>query len=157
VKDRAVAHWAEEGWVEITPGPVIDHEVVKARILEAASVYHIVELGFDPWNATQIALDLERQGLPMVKVRQGHGSLGEGTKKMADLVVLGLFNHLGNPVLAWNAKNARGRTDVNANICPDKKRSREKIDGVVASIIAISRAIAQPGKRELTGEVAFAG
>ena len=94
----------------------------------------------------------------MVEVRQGHRTLGEATDELDSVVRDGRFCYDNSPVLRWNAKNCIAREDENGNRIPSKKRSRGNIDGISATIIGMSRALAAIGTapKELTGEVHFA-
>jgi len=168
--------WIREGFITATEGNVVDYDEIKATIIgdpylglshiaaspEPGQVvtvpnpyiarkgdrdrYRIEEIGFDPWNATQVAVDLQKAGMKMVEVRQGFATLSEPTKQLMTLVLGKKLAHLGNPVMRWMASNIVVRQDPAGNIKPDKEKSPEKIDGVVALIIAQSRAIATPPK-----------
>jgi phage terminase large subunit-like protein len=96
-----------------------------------AGAYDLRELAYDPWNATQTATDLTNEGLPLVEVRQGYRSLSEPSKKFEELV-------------RWMVNNAAIKRDPADNIKPDKSSAIGRIDGVVAAVIALSRAIRQP-------------
>ncbi len=132
--------WVREGLIETTPGNVIDYSLIRKHWQDVATQCRVQQVGFDPWNSTQIALELgEQDGLTMVEVRQGTRTMHEPTKKLLDLVASGKLRHGGHPVLRWMAQNFAVRLDVNGNYMPDKVRSAEKIDGLVAAIIGLSR------------------
>jgi len=146
--------WVNKGLIETTPGNVIDYEFIKHRIGALKDVYpirtkydqgHEIALaGYDPWNATQFANDMAADyGLNMIEVRQGYQTMSEPTKEMARIVRAGRLRHGGNPVLRWMADNIIVKTDPAGNIKPDKEKSKKKIDGIVALIIALSLAIRQ--------------
>ena len=134
-----MATWAREGWLDVTPGDVVDQEAIKRAVLEFAREFKVQEVCFDSWNATHIAQELEAEGLAVVEVRQGFRTLSEPTKDLAALTVEGKIQHGGHPVLRWMADNLVVRTDPNGNVAPDKARASEKIDGIVALIMALSR------------------
>lgn len=137
--------WVRDGWMTATPGNVTDYDFIQAEVLALGQRYRLRELAFDPWNATQTATQLGGEGVAMVEVRQGFRSLSEPAKELERLVVSGKVRHGGHPVLRWMVSNVAKREDPNGNIAPDKSASSEKIDGVVAGIMALSRMIvAQP-------------
>jgi phage terminase large subunit-like protein len=139
-------NWIRDGLIEATPGEVTDYSYIRKRLRELAGQYSIQEIGFDPWNATQIATELgEQDGFTMVEVRQGTQTLSEPMKLLSSQVLKRELRHGGNPVLRWNASNIAVHTDSNGNIKPDKKASSERVDGVVAVIIALSRAMVGMG------------
>jgi phage terminase large subunit-like protein len=100
------------------------------------------EVGYDPWNATQLAVQLQQDGVVMVPVRQNFGGLTAATKEFEKFVLGRAVRHGGNPVLRWMVSNVTVTQDPAGNLKPDKKKSTEKIDGVVAAIMAIARASA---------------
>lgn len=132
------------GALETTPGDYVDQNVLKAAIEEGCSDFDVELIGFDPWNARKLYTDLvadnpELDGR-LLEMRQGIQSLGEPSKHFERLVYAGLFDHGGNPVLRWMAQNVVVRFDENLNYMPAKKRSREKIDGIVAAVMAVGLA-----------------
>lgn len=141
--------WLEEGLIIATPGAIIDYRQIQRDINEQATRYRVEELGFDPWNATQLATDLgpDGDGFKTVVVRQGTRNLNESTKAFLDMVVAGTLRHGGHPVLRWMASNLVVRTDAAGNKMPDKERSIEKIDGISALIVALYCAHRTPAPR----------
>ena len=138
---RFLSQWADEGWITPTPGDVIDYDFIREEIIRLGQKYRIREIAFDPWNATQIATQLGGgDGFTMVETRQGYKNLSEPAKEFEARVVAKKVRHGGNPVLRWNVANAVIRRDANGNIAPDKENATDKIDGVVACIMALSRA-----------------
>jgi phage terminase large subunit-like protein len=133
--------WARAGYLILTPGNVIDYDFIRKQINDLAAQFQIAELGYDPWNATQLATQLQGDGLTVVPVRQGFASLNAPSKELEKLVVGKLIRHGGNPVARWCASNVAAAMDPAGNIKPDKARSTEKIDAIVALIIALSRSI----------------
>lgn len=127
-----------------TPGDYVDQDYVKLAILEGLDVFDVALIGYDSWNATKLYTDLVKEGAPeelFVKMRQGHQTLGEPTKFFEKLVTSGQLGHGGHPVLRWMAGNAAVRFDENLNFVPTKKRSADKIDGIVAAIMACGLAV----------------
>lgn len=135
--------WAGFAVLHGTPGNVVDQAFIRKRIGELGRRFSVQEVAFDPWNATQMALDLEADGFRVVEMRQGARTLSEPTKALQAAVVAGKLRHGGHPILRWNASNLVVREDVNQNVTPDKARATERIDGVVALIMGLGRAIAQ--------------
>ena len=140
--------WVRNGWLELTPGNVIDYERVRAQINADASRFEVVELAFDPWGSTQLANQLMDDGLEMVEFRQGYRSMSEPLKEWQKLIIEGRYVHGGNPVMRWMADNIVVRTDPNENIAIDKAKSHEKVDGPVASVMALGRSIVHEGEVE---------
>lgn len=143
--DRApYMKWEAQGWLTATPGNVTDYEPVKAAVLDACSTYQVADLGFDPWNALQIANTLMEKGVPMVQVPQNTQGMYPGAKLLERLVYGAQLRHGGNPVLRYCADNTSLLMDSNDNFRPDKRRSRPngRIDGISAACVAFSRAAA---------------
>jgi len=137
--------WAHAGWIKLTPGDTADHRVVREDIVELCTRYQVQNVGFDPFNAAKIVVELtEEDGVPMTQVRQGMLSLGPPTKELIALVAAGRLRQGGNPVLRWMASNVAGRTDHAENVMPDRRKSSEKIDGIVALVMALGLAITTP-------------
>jgi phage terminase large subunit-like protein len=136
--------WEEEGWLTGTDGNVTDYKPVKLKIKEVCRLYDVVDIGFDRWNALDIVNDLLDSDIPMVEIPQNTGGMYPGSKKLEELVYGGLFRHGGNPVLSYCAGNVALLFDTNGNFRPDKKKSKEngRIDGIVATVMALSRAMA---------------
>lgn len=148
--------WVRDGLIEAPEGAVIDFEAIKRRLVAINTLYPIQSVftngaryhlaGFDPWGATEFANDMARDhNIKMIEVRQGYQTLSEPTKQMARLIRAKKLRHGGHPVLRWMADNVMVRTDPAGNVKPDKERSKKKIDGIVAMIIAFALAIRHPG------------
>ncbi|MBP8292238.1 MAG: terminase large subunit, partial [Caldilineaceae bacterium] len=137
--------WVRQGLVEATPGNVIDYAYIRARINALKELYDIGEAAYDPWNATQLSLQLQDDGIVMVEMRQGFASMTAPSKELLRLVLAGQIAHGGNPVLRWMADNVTARSDPAGNVKPDKGKSTNKIDGIVASIMALARLTANAG------------
>lgn len=135
------ATWGKQGFIHLTPGNVIDYDFIKAEIFAAAKVYQIAEVAYDPWNATQIALQLQAEDLAVVEVQQGYRSLSEPTKELEKLIASTSLIHDGNAALTWMAGNVAIETDPAGNIKPSKRHSAEKIDGIAAMVTAMARAM----------------
>lgn len=132
--------WERQGYIEATPGETIDYEYVYARMDADAQQFDIIDVGFDRWGSAQVYQWAEKAGMVMVQVGQGYQSMSAPMKEMERLIVNGSLMHGDNPVLTWMAHNLVAMRDPAGNIKPDKRRSREKIDGMVALIMALDRA-----------------
>jgi len=132
--------WARDGLVEVTDGNVTDYDTIRHRIRELAETYRIQEIAYDRWNSSQIVTQLQEDGANMVPIGQGWQSMSAPSRELEKLVLGREFEHGGNPVLRWMAANVAIKTDPAGNIKPDKERSTERIDGIVALVMAISRA-----------------
>ncbi len=143
--------WAADGLLFATDGAVVDYSAIERFIIdELQGQYQIEQLGFDPWNATDLATRLMKHGAPMVEVRQGYYSLSEGSKSWESLVVSGRERHRGHALMGWMVSNVSIETDPAGNIKPSKRRSKDRVDGPVARVIAESLAIRHAGP-EATG------
>lgn len=129
------------GLLTLTDGEVIDFEVVKEDMREFAGRFDIRAYAYDPWQATQLAQEMEAEGLPMVEVRQTVQNLSEPMKEVESLVLQRKLAHGDCPVLTWMASNVVAKLDVKDNIYPNKERPENKIDGMVALITAVSVAV----------------
>lgn len=133
--------WVKQGYIEVTPGEVVDYNYILARADKLMSDYQIKEIAFDRWGAAKLRADMEARGWPLVQFGQGFASMTAPMKEMERLVADGKLIHGDSPVLNWMVDNAVARMDPAGNIKPDKEKSREKIDGVVAAIMGLDRAI----------------
>jgi phage terminase large subunit-like protein len=133
--------WVRAGFIEATPGNIADHGFIKRRICELRDEFEIAEIPFDRWGSVQIAAQLEDEGFTMVKFGQGFASMSAPTKELHKLVVGKLLRHGGNPVLRWMANNLVVKQDEAGNVKPDKAHSSEKIDGIVALVMGLDRAM----------------
>lgn len=133
--------WAREGLLTLTPGAVIDYGAVRQQLLRDAKRFKVLEVAYDPWNATQLAGQLTDDGFVMVQVRQGFASLSAPTKELMRLVLAKKLVHGGHPVLRWQADGMAVVQDPAGNIKPAKDKSSRRIDGMVALIMALDRAM----------------
>jgi phage terminase large subunit-like protein len=133
--------WIADGLITATPGNVVDQGFIREDINRIAKDYKLKELAFDPWNATKLAVELDQDGIKIVEMRQGFRSLSEPTKHLGALVTGRTLRHGGHPVLRWMASNMVVRQDPNGNLSPDKSKVTERIDGIVATIMAIGAAL----------------
>lgn len=133
--------WQRQGYINTTEGNVIHYGFIERFIERLGEKYHIIEIAYDRWNATQMVQNLEDMGFTMVPFGQGFKDMSPPSKELYKLLMEGNINHGGNPVLKWMAQNVVMRQDPAGNIKPDKERSVEKIDGIVALIMGLDRCI----------------
>ena len=141
--------WAKQGYMKLTPGNVIDYDFIIKTIEDLANDYNIIQVGYDSWSAMQTAIKLEEKGLEMVEVRQGPKSMSPAMKKIEQIVRSKELNHGGQPVLRWNVGNVEVKSDESENIKPVKSKSVERIDGLVAFVNAMARAILEEGNNNV--------
>src|ERR1700761_1775145 len=136
--------WQRQGLFNLTPGNVIDYAFIRAKVNELRDVYEIQEIAFDAWNSSDIVTNLMDDGATMVKFGQGFASMSAPTKRLMELVLTETLAHGNNPVLRWMASNVMIAMDPAGNVKPDRSKSREKIDGIVALNMALGRLMQQP-------------
>lgn len=133
--------WQKQGFIQTTEGNVIHYGFIEKFIERLGETYNIREIAYDRWNATQMVQNLEDMSFTMVPFGQGFKDMSPPSKELFKLLMEGNIIHGGNPVLKWMAGNVVMRQDPAGNIKPDKEKSVEKIDGIVASIMALDRCI----------------
>ena len=142
--------WMRTGRLTVTPGNVIDFGWIEADLVQMASRFGIQAVAFDPFQATQLSTRMLGEGLPMIEVRPTVLNFSEPMKSLEALVLQKKLIHDGDPVMGWMASNVVAHLDAKDNIYPRKERPENKIDGIVALIMALSRAI-KPGDAVVLG------
>lgn len=142
--------WAKQGKLMTTEGNVIHYGFIENFIDELGKKFHIKEIAFDRWGAVQMVQNLEGLGFTVIPFGQGFKDMSPPSKELMKLTLEQRIAHGGHPVLRWMMDNIFVRTDPAGNIKPDKEKSTEKIDGAVATIMALDRAIRNGGS---TGSV----
>lgn len=140
--------WERDGLIITTPGNATDFAFIESEIVELAGVYDIREIAYDRVFAHEVVQNLMGEGLTMVPFGQGFLSMGAPTSELERLLIAGDLQHGGHPILRWNASNVTVAQDPAGNKKPDKARSTERIDGIVALIMALGRAMVQPIEQE---------
>jgi phage terminase large subunit-like protein len=148
------AGWVSAGLVVETSGDVADYDVIRAGIMDDYQRFAPERIAYDPWNATQIANQLTESGVRLEAFRQGAKSYHPAMQAFEIAYHQGLLRHGDNPVLTWNAANLVPRYDENMNMAPDRKRSADKIDGMVALLMAFGIAIANQNTGSADGFLA---
>lgn len=137
--------WEKQGCLMNTEGNVIHYGFIENFIDELGKKFHIREIAFDRWGAVQMVQNLEGLGFTVVPFGQGFKDMSPPSKRLMELVLEKKIAHGGHPVLRWMMDNIFVRTDPAGNIKPDKEKSTEKIDGAVATVMALDRAIRNEG------------
>lgn len=133
--------WERQGYIKTTEGNVVHYGYIEKFIEQLGEIYNIREIAFDRWGAVQMVQNLEGMGFTVVPMGQGFASMSPPTKELMKLTLEQKIAHGGHPVLRWNMDNIFIRTDPAGNIKADKAKSTEKIDGAIATIMALDRAI----------------
>jgi len=148
--------WAKQGLIHLTPGNTIDYAFIKKTITDAAELYDIQEVAYDPFNASQVCLELAAEGVPMIPFRQGWYSMNPACKEFERLVLKGSCRHGSNPVLNWMMDSTRVVQDPQGNIKPakpDRQKTGKRIDGIVAAIMGVGRIALQQNEPDFDGSV----
>lgn len=133
--------WQRQGFLMNTEGNVVHYGFIENFIDELGTRFNIREIAFDRWGAVQMSQNLEGLGFTLVQFGQGYRDMSPPTKELMKLTLEQKIAHNGHPVLRWNMDNIFIKRDPAGNIKPDKEKSTEKIDGTVATIMALDRAI----------------
>lgn len=145
--------WKQQGYLQTTEGNVVHYGFIEHFIDDLGKKYHIKEIAFDRWGAVEMVQNLEGMGFTVVPFGQGFKDMTPPTKELMRLTLEKKIAHGGHPVLRWMMDNIYIRTDPAGNIKPDKAKSTEKIDGVVATIMGLDRAI----RNEDSGDSVYDG
>jgi phage terminase large subunit-like protein len=143
--------WAKQGFIFLTPGNEVDYGFVRKKINDCAEIYNIREIGYDAWNATSIVHDLMGDGMTMVPIRQGFGSLNAPTGEVLSMIKSGRLVHNNNPCLNWMADCLSLKQDPAGNIKPtkpDRNKTSKRIDGIAAGINATARILVSQAFKE---------
>lgn len=132
--------WDTMGLLTLTMGEVVDFEAIKDDLREFMGRFDVRQIAYDPWQATQLAQEIEKEGATMVELRHTVQNMSEPMKELEALILQGKIAHGDCPVLTWQASNVVAVVDKKDNIYPDKERAENKIDGIVALIMALGRA-----------------
>lgn len=142
------AEWVQKGYITVTPGNVTDYDYVERDILDLCESDDVISVAYDRWNSSQTIIHMQDEGLELSPFGQGYGSMSAPTKEFEKLVLSGKIIHFGNPVLRWMMASVAISTDPAGNIKPDKRKSSQKIDGIVATIMAIGEMMTYLAKEE---------
>ena len=145
--------WEQLGLLTVTPGAVTDFGAIEDGLLQDTSDFEVSEVAYDPFQATQLSTRMSEQGLPMVEMRPTVLNFSEPMKQLEALVLEGRLHHDGDPVLEWMVSNVVCHIDAKDNIYPRKDRTENKIDGVVALIMALGRSMLNQKTEDVTAEL----
>lgn len=161
-RDRVpIQSWVDDGYVTLCPGPVIDGRVIREHltgirdgkesdeVVPLIDAFKVVEVAVDRALATQLLVELSEDGLTVAPFGQGFLSMSPAARKFEELALAGKFRHGGHPIARWMLSNTRVIRDAADNIKPvkwDGKQGRRRIDGIVAAIMAVGRAVLHEGK-----------
>lgn len=149
-RDRVpYVQWERDGFIEATPGDVVDFRAVESRIRDLCSRFDVREIAFDPHLARNTLNNLLEDGYPAVEMRQGWVTMAPAIKELERAIVGKRFRHGGHPVLRWNFSNIATERDKAGNISFHKGKSRDRIDGAVAGAMAVARAAAGGSERSV--------
>jgi phage terminase large subunit-like protein len=139
-KNESFTEWVEKGYVTLAATRTVDYRLMYDKIKELDLIFNVVNIQYDPWNASILASELERDGFVVEKFRQGFRSMSLPTKKFREMIINGEFNHMENPVLRWMAGNATIMIDEadNYKVIKDKKQPHKKVDGVITNIMCLA-------------------
>jgi len=136
-----LGHWAKLGYITLTPGDVIDYDVIRSHLNKWGDTFATRDLVIDDWNATSISTDLQADGFNVLRSRMGFASISAPTKEFEKIIRGGLLEHNNNPVMDWMISNIAAEQNAAGDIKPSKVKSSEKIDGPVAMILGLSKLI----------------
>jgi len=129
--------WVEQGWLEVCPGRILDHDWYVAFLMNILPKYRVKGIAYDPWNAWELKSKMGRYEDVMEAYNQGIKYMYPPSKKIFEMVKEHKLNFLNNPIIRWMFRNVVIYMDPNNNYKPDKGKSRNKIDGVVALCDAV--------------------
>jgi phage terminase large subunit-like protein len=138
--------WVEQGFITATEGNVVDYDAVRLKVREIGELLNVQDIAIDRWNSTGLQTDLMGDGFVVEQFGQGFASMSGPTKELERLLLQRRLRHGGHPVLRWMADNVAVNQDPAGNIKPAKDKSTERIDGIVALVMAIGRACAEEEK-----------
>lgn len=140
--------WAEQGFIELADGRVIDYREIQKRLRWAAEMFDLQGIYWDRWNSRQASVEMIDEGFNCVEVKQQFSDLNEPTKKVLELVARSGLHHGGHPVLRWHASCASTKPDNKDNLMfvkPDRAKMTKRIDGIAATVDALFGAIGSEG------------
>jgi len=138
--------WARQGFITMTPGNAVDYTRLEQDIRALATEFRVLEWAYDRWNASMLVQRMQEDGATVVPVGMGYATMSAPTKHLESLVLQKRLIHGNNPVLNWMADNLTVEQDAAGNIKPSKAKSRQRIDGMVALIMALSRLMVHAGQ-----------
>ncbi len=145
--------WERLGYLTLTPGNEVDYDFIMADMEKAAEDWNLIDIGYDPWNAKYFGQIIEKKRIvQMVEFPQNYSCMNEPMKTIEAKTKAAKIRHGGHPILRWNATNLMAKRDPAGRVRPIKGRQDQKIDGIVAFITAMGRALFSEGSQESTYE-----
>lgn len=141
--------WAEQGFIIPTPGSAVDFRRVEDHIRTLCESFPVAEIAFDPWQATPMQSNLLEDGFPVFSMRQGSITMAEPIRELERAILAGRLIHGGHPVLRWNFDNVVTEFDKHENISFSKGKAKDRIDGAVATAMAVGRAATGEDNRSI--------
>ena len=135
------AGWAKDGYLTVTEGEIIDFREIKQDVLDLCGMFEVSELAYDPFQATMLATELIEEGVPIVEIGATVKNFSEPMKQVDGLIRSKRISHNCDPCMTWMMSNVVARMDAKDNVFPRKERDENKIDGPVALIMAMNRAM----------------
>lgn len=142
------AKWVAQGHLKTTDGDELDFAVIKADIEKDLAAFQVEEITYDPWRATQLAQEFQKDGAKVVEFRNTTQNLSPAMFELEAAIYSGRFEYDGNPVMEWMFSNVVAKIDARDNIHPNKQKPGNKIDGAVAVIMAVGRIMEIEGPQE---------
>lgn len=152
---QSYRQWLSDGELFVTDGNVTDYREIRRFVNGLKDKYNFLEFAYDRHNASQLVIELQDDGFEMVQYSQGILSMSAPSKELERMVLTRRLRHTGHPVLRWMVGNVMMKKDENDNVKPDKKKSGDKIDGAVSSIMAIGIAMENKAKERDDGDLWF--
>jgi phage terminase large subunit-like protein len=147
---NSIRQWIADGFIVATEGNVTDYSFIKAKIVQLATEYDIKDIAFDRFNASQLVIELQNEGITMFPFGQGFVSMSTPTKELERMVKNKQLRHAGNPVTRWMMSNVLLRSDPAGNVKIDKAKSGDKVDGPVSVVMALGTAMQSAAKEQNT-------
>lgn len=144
----AYESWVNSGDLITTDGEELDFDIIRDDLLDLSKRFEIEEIAYDPWRATQLAHQLMKDGAEIIEYRNTVQNMSPPMREMEAAVTAGRWRHPSDPVLTWMASNVVAKVDAKENIYPRKERAENKIDGIVAILMALGRAILADAPQE---------
>lgn len=140
-QNRHLARWAEQGWLTVHEGQVLDFNGIRDDIFEDCETFQVAEVAMDPWQAVMMINQLREQNVNAYELRQIVQYMSGPMKDLDALMKTGRIEHDGNPITSWCIANVVAQKDRKENVYPRKERDADNIDGAVALIMALGRAM----------------
>lgn len=142
-RDQAdYVRWAEEGFLTLTPGNVVDHSALVDHVVQLGERFGVKEVAIDRWNSTAVNTQLQEEGFTVTQFGQGFASMAAPVKELKRAILCGHFRHAGSPLLRMCFANAVAERDAAENEKFTKEKARGRIDGAVAAAMAVGRILA---------------